>query len=299
MRRHIAAYGIGMIVAIALGSGMGCDNGLGPATVPEPHQLPPPASPGAHAPPPAVARVTETAAQTPPLLPWHDCLNDVGGVWQVDDSRRCVATQSLHVVTGWSRHCRHNRAHFPDLDWRCCVDDGSGQCVPGSEVSYTDPPEGSEGSEGEQIQVEEPQEPAGPRVWIHGTSPQSHLELCEGDFIAALGVRRSDTAGELRGSVSLVDLELAELEETGLPGGYTPLRGEFAFADGEDDITSYSLDQKRIGKCPKCSELREVRLGIDPLLEIEDQNDPDKTYAIGDDLIFRIRKASAELCQPE
>ena len=149
------------------------------------------------------------------------------------------------------------------------------------------------------MEIEEPAEPAGLRVWIFDTSPQSDLELCEGDFIAALGMRRSDAAGGLRGSVSLVDLELAELDETGLPGGYTPIQGEFRFADGEESITVYSLDQKRIGKCPKCSELREVRLGIDPRLEIEDTNDAEKTYEVGDALVFRIRKATAELCQPK
>ena len=136
-------------------------------------------------------------------------------------------------------------------------------------------------------------------MWIHDTSPQSDLELCEGDSIAALGMRRSDATGALRGSVSLMDPELAELEETGLPSGYKPIEGEFRFADGEDEITSFSLDQQRIEKCPKCSELRQLRLAINPVLEIEDANDPDKTYEVGDALVFRLRKATDELCQPE
>ena len=57
----------------------------------------------------------ETAALTDDIPPWHDCLNDVEGVWQVDDGRRCVAIQYLNTVTGWGRECGHNQAYFRTL----------------------------------------------------------------------------------------------------------------------------------------------------------------------------------------
>ena len=293
MQRHIAAYGVGTIIAIALGSWMGCDNGLGPGTVPEPDQEGPPASPRVDAPPPTVARVTETAAQNPPLPPWHDCLSDVGGVWQVDDGRRCVAVQALHTVTGWSRRCAHNRAYFPDPDWRCCVDDGSGRCVPGSEASYGNPPGETE------LEVAPPQQPPefedwrGPKVWIHGTSPAKDLELCEGDYIHVVALRRANSEGELRGSVYLMDPERESvmLEDSGI-------EGSFRFAEGEDRITTFALEDQRIGRCPGCGEKREVFLGIDGRL-LSGDGDPVEGHRLGPEFRYQVRKATDELCQPE
>ena len=296
MRKRLAAYPIGTMIAIAAAGWVACGNGAGPSTVPEPRLEEPPAPVEPRA--GTRAAVPEMAALTPdhpPMPPGHRCLNDASGAWQVDDGKRCVANLTLNDVTGWHRGCGHNRAYFPEPDWRCCVDDGLGQCVPGSEASYEGLRGGSEGAETEE---DDPEDPPGLRVWIYGTSPPDDLELCEGDFIHALGVKRSDSEGQLRGSVYLVDPELAALEETGLLSGYAPIEGEFAFQGGEDQITSYALDRKRIAKCPKCSELRTVRLGINHRMEIEDADDPDKTYEIGDELLFRIRKATDERCLP-
>lgn len=299
MRRRLRT-----IIVIAATGWAACQNGAGPSTVPEPRLEPPPAAAQVEPSARRLETVSETAAHLdddPPMPPWHRCLNDLEGVWQVDDGKRCVAIQGLNDITGWQRECGHNRAYFPAPDWRCCVDDGTGRCVPGSEVTHEAPPGGPQGTgaEEEEPAGEDPEEPAGLRVWIYGTNPQTDTDLCEGDFIHALGIRRSDAAGLLRGSVHLVDPELAEIEETGLPSGSSPIQGEFAFADGEDQITSFVLDGKKFAKCPKCSELRSLRLGIGHVLEIEDEDDPDKTYEIGDELVFRIRKETDERCQPE
>ena len=54
---------------------------------------------------------------------------------------RCVPIQGLNTVTGWQRECGHNPFYFSRPDYQCCIDDGLGQCVPGSEQSYTASPE--------------------------------------------------------------------------------------------------------------------------------------------------------------
>ena len=71
------------------------------------------------------------------------------------------------------------------------------------------------------------------------------MELCEGDYIHVIGIRRSDSAGELRGSVYLVDPEMEDRTPQ-----LSPIEGSFRFADGEDSIVTYDLDEKRIGRCP-------------------------------------------------
>ena len=286
MRKRIANHWIGAIVTICFGSWMACNNGTGPSTVPEIPAEHPLASEEVDASPTTVATVAETAALTTEIPPWHHCLNDVGGSWQADDGRRCVAIQALNTVTGWRSECGHNTAYFPNPDWQCCVDDGLGQCVPGSAQSYTSPPD------------QTGDDPEKPGVWIYDTSPRSDVELCEGDYIAAIGMRRSDSVGELRGSVYLVDPEMADQEETDDTSPYSPIQGDFRFAHGEDSIVVWELDQKRIGRCPDCSEVRNVVLGIDDRIYTDDDSDPVESYPVGDELVFRVRKAADELCQP-
>ena len=290
MRKRIGLRWIGAIVAICFGSWMACNNDTGPSTVPEAPAVHAPAMADVAASSTTIARVTETAALTDDIPPWHDCLNDVSGVWQEDDGRRCVAIQYLNTVTGWGRECGHNRAYFPNPDWQCCVDDGLGQCVPGSERPYTAPP------------GEPPDQEPDPGVWIYGTSPSKETELCEGDYIHAIGIRRSNSRGELRGSVYLVDPELArrvDLEETPDTFPYSPIEGPFRFAEGEDAITTYALDEKKIGRCPDCGEKRNVVLGIKDLIYTEDDSGGAEPYRIGDPFRFQVRKATDELCLPE
>ena len=271
------------------------------------------------------------AALTEDVPPWHRCLHDDGGSWQTDDGRRCVPIQGLDTVTGWQRECGHNTFYFSRPDYQCCIDDGLGQCVPGSEQSYTASPEepaveepeveepeveepeveepAVEEPEVEEPEVEEPEveepeveEPPDPDVWIYGTSPPKDLELCEGDYIHMIGIRRSDSAGELRGSVYLVDPEMEDridLEKTADTLQYVPIEGSFRFADGEDSIVTYDLDEKRIGRCPACSEKRDVVLGINNLIYTEDDGADPGSYRIGDAFVFQVRKTTDELCQPE
>ena len=80
---------------------------------------------------------------------------------------------------------------------------------------------------------------------------------------------------------------------------YSPIEAPFRFADGEDSITTYELDEKRIGRCPDCGEKRNVVLGIDDLSYTEDDGGDGESYRIGDSLVFQVRKATDELCQPE
>ena len=288
MRKRIGLHWIGGIIAICFGSWMACNNGTGPSTVPEAPAVRPPALPDVAASSTTIARVTETAALTDDIPPWHDCLHDDGGNWQTDDGRRCVAIQILNTVTGWRRECGHNRAYFSVPDYQCCVDDGLGQCVPGSERSYIAPPEEPEDEE----PVDE--EPPDPDVWIYGTSPSKETELCEGDYIHVIGIRRSNSEGELRGSVYLAD---PEMEDRTLQ--YSPIEASFRFADGEDSITTYELDEKRIGRCPECGEKRNVVLGIKDLGYTEDDSGDPESIRIGDAFVFQVRKATDELCQPE
>ena len=283
MRKRIGLRWIGAIVAICFGSWMACNNDTGPSTVPEAPAAHPPAMADVAASSTTIARVTATAALTDDIPPWHDCLHDDGGSWRTDDGRRCVAIQFLNTVTGWGRECGHNRAYFPNLDWQCCVNDGLGQCVPGSEQSYTRPPE-----------EPEPEDPTDPDVWIYGTSPSKETELCEGDYIHVIGIRRSNSEGELQGSLYLAD---PEMEDGTLQ--YSPIEASFRFADGEDSITTYDLDEKRIGRCPDCGEKRNVVLGIKDLIYTEDDSGGAEPYRIGDAFVYQVRKATDELCQPE
>ena len=286
MKEHTGLIWVGAIVALGLGSWIACDNG-GPSTVPRPPGAAP-ASLEVDGPSTTLARVTETAAQDPPLLPWHDCLNDVGGVWQVDDGRRCTPIQSLHIETGWSRSCGLNQWYFPNPDWQCCVDDGTGQCVPGTQQSESSPP-----------QETEPEGPSGARVWIRGTSPANGVELCEGDFIHVVGLRRSRAEGELRGSLHLVDPELEamiDLADNPDTPPHVPIEGRFRLADGEVSIDTYVLDQQRIGRCPDCSEQRNVVLEIRDLIYTVPAGT--ERYRIGDPVVFQVRKATDDLCQP-
>ena len=301
MQRRITLHGIGTIIAICFGSWIACNNGTGPSTVPEPAALLPPASLEVDASSTVLATVTETAALTFEKPPWHDCLHDDGGNWQTDDGRRCVPIQFLNTLTGWHPKCGHNTAYFSSPDYQCCIDDGLGQCVPGSEQSYTASPEEPEVEEPEveepeveEPEVEEPEveELPDPDVWIYGTSPPKDMELCEGDYIHVIGIRRSDSAGELRGSVYLVDPEM----ESRTPQ-LSPIEGPFRFADGEDSIVTYELDEKRIGRCPDCGEKRDVVLGINDLIYTEDDGRDPGSYRIGDAFVFQIRKATDELCQ--
>ncbi len=317
MQRRITLHGIGAIIAICFGSWIACNNGTGPSTVPEPVALLPPASLEVDALSTVLATVTETAALTFEKPPWHDCLHDDGGNWQTDDGRRCVPIQFLNTFTGWHPQCGHNTAYFSSPDYQCCIDDGLGQCVPGSEQSYTASPEEPEVEEPEveepeveepeveEPEVEEPEEveePPDPDVWIYGTSPPKDMELCEGDYIHVIGIRRSDSAGELRGSVYLVDPEMEDridLEKTADTLQYVPIEGSFRFADGEDSIVTYDLDEKRIGRCPDCGEKRDVVLGINDLIYTEDDGTDPGSYRIGDAFVFQVRKTTDELCQPE
>lgn len=291
MRRHIAACVMGAIVAIALGNSMGCHNGAGPATVPEPREALPPASPAADVLPGPLARVAETAASTEDVPPWHDCLHDDGGGWQVDDGRRCVAIQYLNTVTGWGRRCGHNRAYFPSPDYRCCVDDGLGQCVPGSERWDSSPPEEPEPEE-TSVQEAEFEDWRGPKIWIYGANPPKDLEICEGDYVEVLGLRRANSVGELRGSVYLWD---PERETTMLED--SRMEGPFRFAADESQIETYVLDERRIGRCPDCGEKREVILGIDDRLYSGDGS-PVAGHRVGAAFVYQVRKATDELCQP-
>ena len=288
MTRRFGLHWIGPIIAIGIGSWMACNNGTGPSTVPAPPAAEPSALQEAAASSTTMARVVETAASTEDVPPWHDCLHDDGGSWQSDDGRRCVPIQSLNTVTGWRRECGPNTAYFAIPEYQCCVDDGLGQCVPGSEHPYSSPPEETEPEE------TEPEDVTSPKVWIYGTSPSKETELCEGDYIHVIGVRRSESVGELRGSMYLEDPEM----EDRMPE-YSPIAGSFRLADGEDSITTYELDEKRIGRCPDCSEKRDVVLGIDDLIYTEDDSGDGESYRIGDGLVFQVRKATDELCQPE
>ena len=303
MQRRITLHGIGAIIAICFGSWIACNNGTGPSTVPEPVALLPPASLEVDALSTVLATVTETAALTFEKPPWHDCLHDDGGNWQTDDGRRCVPIQFLNTFTGWHPQCGHNTAYFSSPDYQCCIDDGLGQCVPGSEQSYTASPEEPEVEEPEveepeveEPEVEEPEveELPDPDVWIYGTSPPKDMELCEGDYIHVIGIRRSDSAGELRGSVYLVDPEMEDRTPQ-----LSPIEGPFRFADGEDSIVTYELDEKRIGRCPDCGEKRDVVLGINDLIYTEDDGTDPGSYRIGDAFVFQVRKTTDELCQPE
>ena len=293
MTRRFELHWIGPIIAIGIGSWMACNNGTGPSTVPAPPAAEPAALQGAAASSTTMARVTETAALTEDVPPWHRCLHDDGGSWQSDDGRRCVPIQSRNTVTGWQRKCGHNTAYFSSPDYQCCVGDGLGQCVPGSEHPYSSPPEETQ-PEATEPEETEPEGGTGPKVWIYGTSPSKETELCEGDYIHVIGVRRSDSVGELRGAFYLVD---PEMEDKTLQ--YSPIEGSFRFADGEDSIVTYDLDEKRIGRCPECGEKRNVVLGIKDLGYTEDDSGDPESIRIGDAFVFQVRKATDELCQPE
>ena len=298
MTRRFGLHWIGAIIAICFGSWMACNNGTGPSTVPAPPAAKQLALQEAAASSTTMARVAETAALTEDIPPWHDCLHDDGGSWQSDDARRCVPIQILNTVTGWRRTCGHNTAYFSVPDYQCCVDDGLGQCVPGSERPYSSPPEETPPQETDPEITEpeetEPEGETGPKVWIYGASPSKETELCEGDYIHVVGIRRSESVGELRGSLYLED---PEMEDRMLE--YSPITGSFRLADGEDSITTYELDEKRIGRCPDCGEKRNVVLGIDDLIYTEDDSGDGESYQIGDALTFQVRKATDELCQPE
>ena len=298
MTRRFGLHWIGAIIAVCFGSWIACNNGTGPSTVPAPPAAEPAALQEAAASSTTMARVAETAALTEDIPPWHDCLHDDGGSWQSDDARRCVAIQILNTVTGWRRTCGHNTAYFSVPDYQCCVDDGLGQCVPGSERPYSSPPEETPPQETEPEITEpeetEPEGETGPKVWIYGASPSKETELCEGDYIHVVGIRRSESVGELRGSMYLED---PEMEDRMLE--YSPITGSFRLADGEDSITTYELDEKRIGRCPDCGEKRNVVLGIDDLIYTEDDSGDGESYRIGDSLVFQVRKATDVLCQPE
>ena len=296
MTRRFGLHWIGPIITIGIGSWMACNNGTGPPTVPAPPAEESSALQEAAASSTTMARVAETAALTDDVPPWHRCLHDDGGSWQSDDGRRCVPIQTYNTITGWSRECGRNSAIFSSPDYQCCVGDGLGQCVPGSEHPYSSSPEETEPEE------TEPEGGTGREVWIYGTSPSKETELCEGDYIHVIGVRRSESVGELRGSFYLVDPEMedrSDLEETADTWPYVPIEGSFRFADGEDSIVTYDLDEKRIGRCPACSEKRDVVLGIDKLIYTEDDGADPESYRIGDAFVFRVRKTTDELCLPQ
>ena len=306
MTRRSGLHWIGPIIAIGIGSWMACNNSTGPSTVPAPPAAESPALQEAAASSTTMARVAETAALTDDVPPWHRCLHDDGGRWQTDDGRRCVPIQTYNTITGWSRECGRNSAIFSSPDYQCCVDDGLGQCVPGSEHPYSNPPEETPPEETPPEETEpeetEPESGTGPEVWIYGTSPSKETELCEGDYIHVIGVRRSDSVGELRGSFYLVDPEMEDridLEETADTLQYVPIEGSFRFADGEDSIVTYDLDEKRIGRCPACGEKRDVVLGIDKLIYPEDDGADPESYRIGDTFVFQVRKTTDELCLPQ
>ena len=79
----------------------------------------------------------------------------------------------------------------------------------------------------------------------------------------------------------------------------TRIEGPFRFADGEDSIVTYALNEREFGRCPDCSEVRNVVLGIDDGIYAEDDGGDAEGYRIGDEFVYRVRKATDELCQPE
>ncbi len=77
---------------------------------------------------------------------------------------------------------------------------------------------------------------------------------------------------------------------------HVPIEGPFRLADGEVSIDTYVLDQQRIGRCPDCSEQRNVVLEIRDLIYTVPAGT--ERYRIGDPVVFQVRKATDDLCQP-
>ena len=137
----------------------------------------------------------------------------------------------------------------------------------------------------------------GHRVWIERATPGSVLQLCEGDSLPALALRRSDPLGELHVWLTISDPELegdAAHGETKHPAEHAPVEEEFEFAAGDMKI---SLPVPgTIHECPDCSEVRDVVVGIDSVHDHHEGSEHTETYEIGPPLTFAVHQGTHAVC---
>ena len=152
----------------------------------------------------------------------------------------------------------------------------------------------SDGPAGPEVRHE-----GGHRVWIERETPASEEQLCEGDPIPALVVRRSDPLGDLHGSFYISDPELESTTPLGKRRHEpppAPAENAFELEDGETVLAVATPGS--IGVCPDCSDVREVVVGINgDLHDHDDGSDHAGTYEVGPALRFAVRKETDAVCR--
>ena len=137
----------------------------------------------------------------------------------------------------------------------------------------------------------------GHRVWIERATPGSVLQLCEGDSLPALALRRSDPLEELHVWLTISDPELegnAAHGETKHPAEHTPVEEEFEFAAGDMRISLPAPGT--IHECPDCSAVRDVVIGIDSVHGHDEGSEHTETYEIGPPLTFAVHQSTHAVC---